>query len=180
MQHVDALSRNPMPSGEKSETEIIMSITEADWLLSVQLQDPELQHIRLILESGDADGNREICNKYEVLGSKVYRRTAHGRRWVVPKKCIWQIIKYNHDDLGHFSVDKTCERIGCQYWFRRMRSIVKKYIKNCINCIYFKNKGGKKEGELYPLPKYAQPFHTLHVDHVGPFVTTKNKNKYLL
>lgn len=61
-----------------------------------------------------------------------------------------------------------------------MRQIVKKYIKNCINCIYYKNKGGPKEGELYPLPKYAQPFHTIHVDHLGPFVETQSHNKYLL
>ena len=42
MQHVDALSRNPIPSGEKSESELILSITEADWLLSVQVQDPDI------------------------------------------------------------------------------------------------------------------------------------------
>lgn len=179
MQHVDALSRNPVPCGEKSECEI-MAITEADWLLSVQVQDPEIVKIRNILESGEADNNKDIFNDYELLGGKVYRRTSHGRRWVVPKKCIWQIIKCNHDDLGHFSVDKTCERIQSQYWFRRVRHTVKKYIKNCLNCIYYKNKSGPKEGELYPLPKYAQPFHTLHLDHLGPFVTTKNKNKYLL
>lgn len=180
MQHVDALSRNPVPSGEKSESEMILSITEADWLLAVQLQDPKLQQIKSILESGDIDNNKDIFDKYELLGSKIYRRTTRGRRWVVPKKCIWQIIKCNHDDLGHFSVDKTVERIGHQYWFPRMRYVIKKYIKNCLNCIYYKNKSGPKEGELYPLPKYAQPFHTLHLDHLGPFVETKDKNKYLL
>jgi transposase InsO family protein len=82
--------------------------------------------------------------------------------------------------LGHFSVDKTVERIEHIYWFRRVRHTVKKYIKNCINCIYYKMKGGPKEGELYPLPKYAQPFHTLHVDHLGPFVKSKHGNRYLL
>lgn len=121
-----------------------------------------------------------MFDKYELLGGKVYRRTTQGRRWVVPKKCIWQIIRCNHDDIGHFSLDKTVERISHQYWFSRMRHVVKKYIKNCLNCIYFKNKGGPKEGELYPLPKYAQPFHTLHLDHLGPFIETKAKNKYLL
>lgn len=180
MQHVDALSRNPVPSGQKSETEIIMSITESDWLLAVQVQDPKLVKIREILESGQAEINKEIFNNYELLGGKVYRRTNYGRRWVVPKSCIWQIIRSNHDDVGHFSLDKTVERIHSLYWFPRMWKIVKKYIKNCLNCIYHKNKGGPKEGELYPLPKYAQPFHTLHLDHLGPFVTTKNKNKYIL
>lgn len=180
MQHVDALSRNPLPSGELSEAEIVMSITEADWLLSVQLQDPQLIKIREILETGEAHNNRDVYSKYELLGNKVYRKTSQGRRWVVPKACIWQVIKCNHDDLGHFSVDKTIERITSRYWFSRMRYIVKKYIKNCINCVYYKNKAGPKEGELFPLPKYAQPFHTLHLDHLGPFVETQNQNKYLL
>lgn len=180
MQHVDALSRNPLQSGEKSETEIILSITEADWLLSVQLQDPKLVKIKDALESGESDEYKNIFNNYELLGNKVYRRTEQGRRWVVPKKCIWQVIKSNHDDLGHFSVDKTVERISYQYWFPKIRHTVKKYIRNCLNCIYYKNKGGPKEGELYPLPKYAQPFHTLHMDHIGPFVKTSKNNRYLL
>ncbi|KAG7304531.1 hypothetical protein JYU34_011480 [Plutella xylostella] len=180
MQHVDALSRNPVQSGEKSEAEIIMSITEADWLLSVQIQDPKLTEIRKALESGESEKHKHIYKNYELLGNKVYRRTARGRRWVVPKKCIWQVIKYNHDDLGHFAEDKTVERLEYQYWFPRMRRTVKKYIKNCLNCIYNKNKHGRKEGELFPVPKYAQPFHTLHLDHLGPFVKSLKGNKYLL
>ncbi|RVE45095.1 hypothetical protein evm_010283 [Chilo suppressalis] len=77
---------NLVVTGEETEIEINMSITEADWLLAAQMQDPSIQHY----------------------------------------------------------------------------------------------KGGAKEVELYPLPKHAQPFHTLHLDHLGPFVETKNKNKYLL
>ncbi|CAH0722822.1 unnamed protein product, partial [Brenthis ino] len=70
MQHVDALSRNPVHAGEKSEAEILLSITEADWLLSVQLQDPEITKIKNILESGEADNNKTIFNEYELLGNK--------------------------------------------------------------------------------------------------------------
>lgn len=180
MQHVDALSRNPISNGNRTEAQIIMSISEADWLLSVQLQDKELVKIKRILESGNRDDHKSIFNNYELLGNKVYRRTTRGRRWVVPKACIWQIIKSNHDDIGHFSVDKTVERIQSKFWFPRVRRVVIKYIRNCLNCIYFKYKSGPKEGELYPIPKYAQPFHTLHMDHLGPFVKTKQKNKYLL
>lgn len=144
------------------------------------MQDPDIVKIKTVLESGEIDKNKNIFDPYELLGGKVYRRTAQGRRWVVPKSCIWQIIRYNHDDLGHFSVDKTFERIGHKYWFSRMRHIIKKYIKNCLNCTYYKNKGGAKEGELYSVPKYAQPLHTLHVDHLGRFVKTQNGNVYLL
>lgn len=61
-----------------------------------------------------------------------------------------------------------------------MKKIVTKYIKNCLNCLYFKNVYGKKEGKLFPIPKYARPFHTLHIDHLGPFVKTMQQNAYLL
>lgn len=181
MLHVDALSRNPVTNNDQPTVdEAIMSITEGDWLLSVQLQDPSICSIRDILLSGDAEANKQIFNQYELLGNKVYRRTEYGRRWLIPKSCIWHIIRANHDDLGHFAVDKTIERIRSKYWFPHLKKVVSKYIKNCLNCIYYKNLHGKKPGKLYPIPKYARPFHTLHLDHLGPFVKTTQQNSYLL
>lgn len=183
MQHVDALSRNPIvrnTSNASNEVESINTITEGDWLLAVQLQDSKINNIREILQSGEAESNKDIFNTYELLGNKVYRRTEFGRRWLVPTKCIWYVIRANHDDVGHFAVDKTIERIKSKYWFPRLKKTVSKYIKNCLNCIYFKNIHGKKPGRLYPIPKYARPFHTLHIDHLGPFVKTAQQNSYLL
>lgn len=181
MQHVDALSRNPVAKSNISNlTESVMTITEGDWLLSVQLQDPNICCIRDILKSGEAESHRQIFNEYELLGNKVYRSTEFGRRWLVPKQCIWYIIRANHDDIGHFAVDKTIERIKSKYWFPRLKKIVSKYVKNCIYCIYYKNAHGKKPGKLYPIPKHARPFHTLHIDHLGPFIKTTQNNNYLL
>lgn len=182
MQHVDALSRNPVggPAPSTHESVMSISIVESDWLLSVQLQDPNICSIKDILLTGEAESHKQIFKNYELLGNKVYRRTEYGRRWVVPKQCIWQILRANHDDIGHFAVDKTVERIKDKYWFSHMKRIVTKYINNCLNCIYCKNIHGKKAGKLYPLPKYARPFHTLHIDHLGPFVKTTKNNSYLL
>lgn len=66
------------------------------------------------------------------------------------------------------------------YWFPKMRQFVLKYVKSCINCQYYKNATGRKQGMLHPIEKTPVPFHTLHVDHLGPFVTSNKKNKYLL
>lgn len=180
MQHVDALSRNPVKLGNEVDSFHINNITEGDWLLSVQLQDPSICSIRDILKSGEAEQHKQIFDNYELLGNKVYKRTEYGRRWLVPKQCIWQIIRLNHDNVGHFAVDKTVERIRSLYWFPRLKNTVKKYIKNCLNCIYYKNIHGKKPGQLYPIPKYARPFHTLHLDHLGPFVKSTQNKCYLL
>lgn len=182
MQHVDALSRNPIGTSGNAYDEVVSvnTITEGDWLLAVQLQDPNICSIRDILQSGEAETNKHIFNEYELVGNKVYRRTEFGRRWLVPKQCIWYVVRANHDDLGHFAVDKTVERIRSKYWFPRLKKTVSKYIKNCLNCIYYKNIHGKKPGKLYPIPKFARPFHTLHIDHLGPFVKTTQQNSYLL
>jgi hypothetical protein len=85
-----------------------------------------------------------------------------------------------HDDAGHFAFDKTYELISRQYWFPRMRRFIKKYIDNCLHCIYFKTPAGKPQGSLHPIPKIAVPFHTVHIDHVGPFVKSRQGNTEVL
>lgn len=41
-------------------------------------------------------------------------------------------------------------------------------------------KDGKKEGFLNLFQKFNEPFHTLHIDHVGPFDPSNKGHKYLL
>lgn len=98
----------------------------------------------------------------------------------MPKGVRWQILKRNHDDVGHFGFEKTLEHIKEHYWFGRMRRFVKKYVSACLECAHHKAPGGKREGELHPIEKINVPFHTIHADHLGPFVRSRNGNCYLL
>ncbi|XP_074025642.1 uncharacterized protein [Leptinotarsa decemlineata] len=181
MRHVDALSRNPIPSrSEKYCVESVMLISEGDWLAKVQNEDPEIRRIKEILESGLIEDEKDIFNNYDLRAGKVFKITANGRRWVVPKNCRWQVIQANHDEMGHFSVEKTPQRVMDRYWFPKMRRFITKYVKSCLHCQYYKAQIGKKPGFLFSIVKYARPFHTLHIDHVGPFIETKDGNKYLL
>jgi hypothetical protein len=82
--------------------------------------------------------------------------------------------------MGHFALDKTLEIISKSYWFPGMRRYVTKYIANCLNCLYNKKPTGKKPGLLHPIPKNSTPFDTIHIDHLGPFVSSTKKNNYLL
>ncbi|CAH2009535.1 unnamed protein product [Acanthoscelides obtectus] len=177
MQHVDALSRNFNESQNKAQ---VLLIQEDDYLREAQDQDESIVEIKNILLSGDVQSHKDVFNNYDLRGNKVYKLTPYGRRWVVPKKCRWQIVKANHDDIGHFAVDKTLEKIKQRYWFPRMRHFITKYINACLPCLYHKDKGGKRPGYLHSIPKYARPHHTLHIDHLGPFVNTKQGNKYLI
>lgn len=172
MRHVDALSRS-LPA---LECGIHAIIAEADWILAVQQHDNDICKIKAILETGDRSDYKDIFNKYALKGGRIYKITEKGLRCVVPKAIRFQILRMAHDESGHFGLDKTYDLVSSQYWFTKMRRFIKKYVANCLNCIYFKLPGGKPKGSLHPIPKIPIPFHTIHIDHLGPFIKTKSGN----
>lgn len=188
MSHVDALSRNPPSDNEFCNTTdqypSVMRISNEDWLHTLQLGDSELRRIRDILTSDiDSDGLQYIKDNYVLKDNKLYRCVDGDKtkiRWVVPKGARWQLCRMNHDDIGHFGVEKTVDRIKRSYWFPKMARFIKKYVNSCIECAYTKKSSTTKEGLLHTINKVEVPFHTLHVDHLGPFVKSKTGNTHLL
>lgn len=182
MSHVDALSRNPTSDPEQCPS--VMSISNDDWLLTLQLGDSELGRIRNILSSNlDSTGLDYIKDSYLLRNNKLYRRIGDGEndiRWVVPKGARWQLCRMNHDDIGHVGVEKTLERLKKNYWFSKMSRFVKKYVGACIECAYAKRSNNSREGLLHPIIKVEIPFHTLHIDHLGPFVRSKRGHSHIL
>lgn len=176
MAHVDALSRNPITSGPRD----VLTVSEDSWLVTVQKADSEIQRIVGVLKDPNLDNVIEIKSNYKVKNDKLFRITPQGDRWVVPKGVRWQVVKQNHDDIGHFSLDKTLEKVKATYWFPKMSTFIKKYVKSCLECAYAKSSGGKKPGYLHPIEKVDTPFDTVHVDHVGPFVRSSRGNMHIL
>jgi hypothetical protein len=130
--------------------------------------------IRKILEAGTKNAQtKQYFQEYVMRHHKVYLRLPDGKvAWVVPRAARWQIVRLCHDQAGHLGVENTLRRIQQNYYFLKMRRFVTKYIRPCLNCNYYKNCTGKKQGKLHPIEKVAIPFHAIHVDHVGPFQTS--------
>ncbi|CAK1583105.1 unnamed protein product [Parnassius mnemosyne] len=66
MRHVDALSRNPPSS-------TILLIEDSDWLVTLQLQDENIQMILTQLRNGT--DNRDITSNYKIKDDLLYRKT---------------------------------------------------------------------------------------------------------
>lgn len=49
-----------------------------------------------------------------------------------------------------------------------------------INCLFYKLPGGKAQGYLHPIPKVPKPFHTIHIDHLGPFIRSRTGKTHIL
>lgn len=176
MAHVDALSRNP----PRETVHKVNNVSETDWIVTVQDSDPEIQRIINILNDPNLEDVIDIKANYKLKNNKLFRVTNDGDRWVVPKGVRWQIVKQSHDDLGHFALDKTLEKIKSRYWFPKMRSFIKKYVSSCLECAYSKASGGKQPGFLHPIEKVDIPFDTIHIDHVGPFVRSSKGSTHIL
>ncbi|CAB3248007.1 unnamed protein product [Arctia plantaginis] len=184
MAHVDALSRapvaDPLPGDEDCQALDVLNIELKDWISTVQGNDDEIKRIREILQDPETKRVVDICKNYLLKGGYVYKILENDIRWVVPRAMRWQVLKMNHDDVGHFGFDKTLNRLRSVLWFPKMRRFTKKYVSACIECAHHKTPGGRKEGMLHPIPKLEVPFHTLHADHLGPFVRSRRGNTYVL
>ncbi|KAK9738072.1 Integrase zinc binding domain [Popillia japonica] len=166
MVHVDALSRHP--TGEAKES-------DAAALTVLSLQDPKLVEIRNTLARQPQNNTeKQMHTDYKLNRNRLYRKTDSGTKWVVPKGIRWRVIKGCHDDMGHFGYDKTLEQLKQYYWFPKIAKKVRSYLSSCIECAYHK---GKPEGQLYNIERVPIPFHTAHIDHLGPFPKTVKDTK---
>ncbi|CAK9834317.1 Transposon Tf2-9 polyprotein [Anthophora retusa] len=166
--HVDALSRNPLPScmlvGE-SESSINGRLRKA------QREDPGIRKIFELVESGRAEG-------YTIRGGIIFKEIEGDIRLVVPKSMRTQVVKRAHEN-GHFASEKTEAVLKKDYWFQNMREKVDKVVRNCVDCILAERKRGRPEGFLFSISKGEVPLDTFHIDHLGPLPSTKKRYCYI-
>lgn len=147
----------------------------------MQLQDETLRRINEILRrKPTTNEERQVHTDYKLENSRICRKTDNTEKWVVPKEVIWRVIQASHDDMGHYGVDKTLCHVRRYFWFPKMRKKIKNYISACVRCAYHKIERGKPEGEMHIIERVPIPFHTVNLDHLGPFVNSTQRHNYVL
>lgn len=165
MSHVDCLSR--------CYSVFVIEDNTLEFNLAVsQSQDPNIKDIRTKLENSEDKW-------YEMRNGVVYRKKKDKLLFVVPSSMESRILYKYHDELGHVGVEKVCEVISKNYWFPEMKSKVEAHVANCLKCIAYSPKTGKREGMLQIMPKEQRPFEVIHIDHFGP-VEKDAPKKYVL
>ena len=175
----DTLSRHPVEEAKEMELTGLpmLGITiTTDWVAAMQRASNEIMNIRDKLEIGDA----KTHEKFTMIDARDYRITKDRIRLYVPEELRYEIVSETHRNLCHMGIDKTMSALKETYYFPKMRDFVTKYVSRCINCLFYKNQGGKKPGFLHPLDKGSEPFSVMHIDHLGPFITTERENNYVL
>ena len=94
MQHVDALSRNPILAVEEN---FVLQVEAEDWVFSAQNTDKNIVRIRQILaKTPETVEEKMIHRNYHLQKDRVYHKTLKGLLWVVPKCTRHQIVKSLH------------------------------------------------------------------------------------
>lgn len=167
MRHVDSLSRLPEVN--------VIERNSLDHILAVeQGRDHNILKLRKYLEESPRKPS-----SFELQDGLVYKRIEDKLLFYVPSILESNVIRANHDDFGHFGVEKVNRLIRKIYWFPGMQRKIELHIKNCLQCIQFAPNAGKTEGELHNIPKGSLPFQTIHIDHLGPLEVTKHKHKHI-
>lgn len=127
MRHVYALSRNTRLVSEGDNSAFVYNIDTENWLLTLQMADPDIARIFKTLKPEIDEECKEIKQNYLVKNNAVYKKLSDvEHRLVVPRNARWQICKANHDNIGHLGLAKTLEKIQSQFWFPKLRRYEKK------------------------------------------------------
>lgn len=194
MCHVDALSRAPVDEDDTfmedlTDKKFLMFsiMIEEDKILMIQLSDEKLRELIEILKKEPEEISRKEKGRvrdFRLEEGRLYKAVkVNGEDrslCVIPDTMRKAIVMKYHDQMGHFSVDKTVAKILETCYFKNLRKYVRRHINGCFECLLAKNPGGKRPGLLHPIPLPEAPMERLHLDHLGPFPKSQRGNSYVL
>jgi len=118
---------------------------------AAQGKDEMLKAIMEILTSCPYEG-------YKMKAGLVYKEVKGNDLLVIPKAMEKEVIVDAHS-AGNFALQKTVHAVQQLYWIPLLEQNVQQVVNNCVRCIIFNKKLGKKEGFLSCIDNGDQPLH---------------------
>ena len=101
----------------------------------------------------------------------------------VPASMVPDLLKATHNDPttgGHFSTERTYQKLKCHYWWPSMKFSIRSHIKACLDCQQYNVDRQRRPGLLHPVQPPLGPFQVIGIDYCGPFKITPEGNQYVL
>ena len=200
--NADALSRNPV---NEETTVLSLDVDDSndsreeavppeaqrqfDDIKQEQRSDSDLLLLIEYLETGKLPADEQTSKKIVtesprfglIDGVLYFEYPSCPHQWciVVPKHLQQKLVEAHSGQFaGHFAEKKVYDRIRRYYWWKGIRSDVRRHCRACLTCA--SRRGGRKPPRppLHPIP-VGGPFHCLGVD-VLQLPLTRNGNRYVV
>ena len=98
---------------------------------------------------------------------------------MVPIKYRKRVLELVHDEFGHLGIDRTTGLMQERFYWPHMSDDIRTYIRDCMRCIKFKQKG--EQEEMVSI-KATYPLQLVHMDflQIGSKRADKGKPIYVL
>jgi transposase InsO family protein len=166
--HVDSLSRSFQTATQNAELSKEVFRRE-------QGRDPFCKTLRV----KPAGARSEYF--YDQDGVIYKRRSGAEPLLVVPKSLEQEVVALNHEPIfaAHPGIKRTIDILKLRYWWPGMTQAADKFVRECDSCQRRKGENEYK-APLGVVRQPSQPFEICHLDFVGPFALSDQKNKYIL
>ena len=107
--------------------------------------------------------------KFSLLSGLLYFREKHTAVIVIDSGLNkQQILEVCHDDCfsGHFSEDRTIERVSTTAWWIKWRLQTQEYVASCDRCQKANKATGKRFGLLQKIQEPTYPWEIINMDFV--------------
>lgn len=162
------------------ENEIYISPHSTHRQLSIRLHDfltVDDHHVNVIHDQKEINKLISVINEY-YLGDKL---NVYVSQYLTEIRNKAEIISDAHSGIlgGHYSVEKTLQKIRQKYNWPNITIDVKEFIDKCEACQY--NKPGTRKPYIYSSPDIPEmPNKKISIDIMGPFEISNRGNRYIL
>lgn len=122
----------------------------------------------------------EDMKDYTMENGVLFKKNKDTLQLYVLKELEREVIRTIHEQLGHQATEKCYQKIKENYWFPDMKNKINNFRQKCIKCIKYSAPNRPGASQLHNIPKHPRPFHTIHLDHLGPLPSLQSKRKHIL
>ncbi|CAF4432119.1 unnamed protein product [Rotaria sp. Silwood2] len=157
---------------------------DSECLKDKQRKDPEIRKIVCQLNLRPQNLSFVLQNDilYKLIMTSSLSKTKYKVPYV-PSSMVNALLHASHNDPmsgGHFSFERTYNKLKHHYWWPGMRNTIRTHIKSCSLCQSFNVSRQRKFGRLHTISPPDGPFQIIGIDYCGPLRRTPRGNKYVL
>lgn len=123
---------------------------------------------------------QQKCSKNFIMHNKILFVLEKNSSFIfLPEKLVPLILKFYHDDHGHYGYNKTAKLIKTFFRFAKMKTVVKNYVKTCNLCQRVKPFCMTKVTDFRSVTA-DKPGMLISSDIWGPLPSSRGGMKYVL